>query len=74
MCQNTTMRVYGAWIKYIMLYVQKHITPLVMCYNPPLVRDKPLGVPAFVKLIYLVVASDPNIWSILLVRQLYYEK
>ena len=24
-----------------------------MCYDPPLVRDKPLGAPAFVKLIYL---------------------
>ena len=23
-----------------------------MCYNSPLVRDKPLGVPAFVKLFY----------------------
>ena len=53
MCQNTTMRVYmehGS--KYITFYVQKHIAPLAMCYNPPRVRDKPLGAPAFVKLVY----------------------
>ena len=50
-CQNTTMRVYGAWIKtkYITFDVQKHIA---ICYNHPLVCDKPLKVPAFVRLIY----------------------
>ena len=37
---------------YITFYVQKHIAPLAKCYNPPLVRDKPLGVPAIVNLIY----------------------
>ena len=26
-----------------------HIKHLAMCYDPPLVRDKPIGVPAFVK-------------------------
>ena len=26
---------------------------MAMCYDPPLVRDKPLGAPASVKLIYL---------------------
>ena len=36
----------------ITFYVQKHIPPLVMCYNPPLVRDKPLGAPAFVNLVH----------------------
>ena len=48
MCQNTTMRVYGAWIEIYYIDVQKHITHLSMCYNPPIVRDKPLGAPALV--------------------------
>ena len=52
MCQNITMWVYGAWIKYVSSYVKKHIVHLAMCYNPPIVRDKPLGAPAFVKLVY----------------------
>ena len=36
------------------LYVQKHITlaPWAICYKPPLVRDLPPGVPAFVRLVY----------------------
>ena len=25
-CQNTLVRVCGAWLKYITFYVQKHIT------------------------------------------------
>ena len=50
MCQNTTMRVYGAWIKPY--YIQKHIGPKAVGYNLPLVHDKPLGVAAFVKLVY----------------------
>ena len=36
-------------LKHITLYVQKHIAALGMCYNPALVRDKPLGAPASVK-------------------------
>ena len=52
MRQNTTMRVYGAWIKLSTVYVQKHIVGLVMCYNQPLVHDKLLGAPASVKLVY----------------------
>ena len=36
--------------RYITFYAQKHIAPLTMCYNPPLVHNKPLGAPAFVKL------------------------
>ena len=39
-------------LKHIMCYVQKHTAALVMCYNPALVRDKPLGVPASVELVY----------------------
>ena len=34
--------------------VHKHIAPLEMNYNPQLVRDKPLGMTAFVKLVYLL--------------------
>ena len=40
-------------LKYITFYVQKHIAPLAVCYNLPLVCDKPLEVPAFVKLVYI---------------------
>ena len=29
-------------LKYVAFYVQKHTTALAMCYNPPLVRVKPL--------------------------------
>ena len=55
MCQNTTMQVYGAMVhglKLIVFYVQKHITVLARCPNPALVRDKPLGAPVSVKLVY----------------------
>ena len=38
--------------KHIMFYVQKHIAPLAMCHNPALVRDKLLGVPESVKMVY----------------------
>ena len=44
---------------YITFYVQKHIAPLTMCYNPPLVHNKPLGVPAFVKL-SVVIGFNSN--------------
>ena len=37
-------------LKHISFYVQKHIVALAMCYNPALVRDKPLGAPESVKL------------------------
>ena len=33
---------------------QKHIAALVLCYNAVLVRDKLLGVPASVKLVYTI--------------------
>ena len=35
------MRVYGAWIKDIAFFVQKHITPCAKCHSFLLVRDKP---------------------------------
>ena len=39
-------------LKYIAVYVKKHIEPWVVYHNFPLVRDKPLEAPAFVKLVY----------------------
>ena len=39
-------------LKHSTFYFQKHIEALAMCYNPALVRDKPLEVPAPVKLVY----------------------
>ena len=42
----------GHGLKLIIFYVQKHIAALEMCHNQPLVRDKLLGAPAFVKLVY----------------------
>ena len=45
----------GHGLKLISFYVQKHIAALAMCHNPPLVRDKPLGVPTSVKLVYYLV-------------------
>ena len=44
-------------LKHITFYVQKYIAALAMCYNPGLVRDKPLGAPASVKLIYYVLQN-----------------
>ena len=50
-CENTTMWVYGAWIKtYYALYPKTY--NLEMCHNQPLIHDKLLGVPASVKLVY----------------------
>ena len=39
-------------LKHISFYVQKHTVAMAMCYNPVLAHDKPLGVPASVKLVY----------------------
>ena len=33
--------------KYNKCYVKKHITPQAICYNPPLVRNTPLGASAY---------------------------
>ena len=51
------MRVYGIWIKRNAFYVQKHIAKRTVSYNFLLVRDKPLGAPAFVKIVYSVFLS-----------------
>ena len=37
---------------YITFYVQKHMAPMAVCSGPSLVRDTPLGAPAFVRLAY----------------------
>ena len=42
----------GHGLKLITFYIQKHIAGLEMCHNLPLAHDKPLGVPASVKLAY----------------------
>ena len=47
-------------IKDITFYVQNHIAPRAVCYNFPLIRDKPLVVPAFVKLFYLTGTKPMN--------------
>ena len=39
-------------LKDLAFYVQKHIASRAMCHNFLLVRDKPLGAPAFVRLVY----------------------
>ena len=52
LCQNTTMRVYGAWIRIYCFYVQKHKAPLAVCSNLLLVHEKPLGLTTFVRLTY----------------------
>ena len=41
---------YG--LKDIAFYVKKYVAHSTVCYNLPLVRDKPLWVSAFVKLVY----------------------
>ena len=55
MCQNTTMWVYGAWIKKILRFMFKniyHLGTTVVVITSLLVRDKPLGSPASVKRVY----------------------
>ena len=42
----------GTWAWINTHYVQKHISALAMSNNPGPVRDKPLGTPASVKLVY----------------------
>ena len=38
--------------EYITFYVQKQMAPLAICSGLPFVRDRLLGVPAFVKFAY----------------------
>ena len=57
MCQNTKMRVYGAYIKTYFALCPKTYCSLEMWHNQPLVRDKPLGETASVKLVYASIAN-----------------
>ena len=45
--------------KHINCYVQKHIVPQPVCYNPPLVHDKSLGASSFVRWDYYMIARVP---------------
>ena len=54
-------------LEYITFYVQKHMASLEVCCGLPLVRDKPLGAPAFVKLAY---CTELVLWD----GKLYYAK
>ena len=60
MCQNTTMRVNGAWIIRYWVYVQTHTTPCTVVITSLLVRHKPLGTPASVKRVYCLESGIPS--------------
>ena len=51
----------GGYIEYglahIMFYVHKHMTPLGVCSGLPLVHNKLLGAPAFVRLAYCILET-----------------
>ena len=69
-------------LKDIKFYVQKPKVPLAMCYNPSLVHDKPLGAPAFVKLVdYAIIKKTETMllcesygWKSLILFQLIWGK
>ena len=52
----------GHGLKFITFHVKKFIAALAMCHNTTLVRDKPLGAPTYVKLVYYDNAIVPHIW------------
>ena len=53
MCQNTTTRVYGAWIKKTLCFIfNEHITRCTVVITSLLDRDKPLEAPASLKQVY----------------------
>ena len=43
-------------LEYITIYVQKHMASLAVCSGLQLVRDEPLGAPAFVRFAYCDLA------------------
>ena len=51
-CKNTTMQVYVAWISTYYVLCTKAYDTLGVCSGLPLVHDKLLGVPAFVRATY----------------------
>ena len=46
-----------------MFYVQKHMTPLGVCSGLPLIRDKPPGAPAFVRLTFFYYPLSSSLLS-----------
>ena len=64
MCQNTTME-HGLK-KDTAFYAQKHLTPRTVVITSPLVRDKPLWVPASVKRVYIDSDSDRTGYRIIM--------
>ena len=62
MCQNTTMRINGAWINSYCVLCSKHIIPCTVVITSLLVRDKPLVYWAQVKAalvhckVYLIIS------------------
>ena len=50
-------------LEYITFHVQKLIAPLAIRSNSPLIRDKPLGAPAFVRHAYDVYSVSHTICS-----------
>ena len=48
-------------LKDIKFYFKKIIAPLAICYNPPLVHDKPPGAPTFVSWVYFMAVALPQI-------------
>ena len=47
-------------LRYITFYVQIHMAPLAVCSGPHLDRNKPLGAPAFVRLVYCCIPGMQN--------------
>ena len=50
-CQNTTTQVYGAWIDIYYVLCSKTYSTSGNLLQSPLVRDKSLGAPTFVRLV-----------------------
>ena len=51
-CQNAKMQVRRAWIQYFRFMFKNIWHTWLAVLGPPLVRDGPLGAPAFLKLAY----------------------
>ena len=48
-----TMKVCGSRTKIYCVLCSKHMAHRAVCYNFPLVHDKPLGTPAYVRVVYM---------------------
>ena len=60
-CTGESRHPYG--LALIMFYVQKHMTPLGVCSGLPLIRDKPPGAPAFVRLTFFYYQLSSSLLS-----------